>query len=126
LTGSDSECSEADERVSPDLARHGSVGICMHSGLLIVICKQEFRIVPKLHPQMQGGALVFYHFPLVAFPCIPFAIFLHSHPPPSFFPPVCCYLALCQQKITALVASIKQQVDLKSKNSFKDGFVVIL
>lgn len=128
MTGSDSECSEADERVSPDLTRQVSIGIYTHSWPLIVIYKQGFRIVLKLHPQMHGGALVFYHFPPPSFPGILFPIFLHSPcpPPPSPPPPICCHLALHQQKITAGLTSIKQQVDLKSRNSFKDGFIVFL
>lgn len=129
LTGSDSECSEADERVSPDLARHGSIWIYTHSWLLIVIYKQRFRIILKLRPQMPGGALVFCHLPPLSFPCIAFSIFLHSHPTPllPFSPHLLPFnITSAENHCSSGVASIKQQADLKSRNSFKDGFVVFL
>lgn len=114
---------------SPGLA-HGNWDHTYH-WLLAVIYKQGLRIVLKLHPQMHAGALVFFHALPLSFPCILLTVplcceYSSIHDPSCLFFPIFCHLALHQQKLTAGVTSIKQQVDLKSRNSFEDGFVVFL
>lgn len=70
-------------------------------------------------------SLLLLHHPFLAFQFL-YSSVVNIPPfttPAAFFS---LFSALYQQKITAGVTSIKQQVDLKSRNGFKDGFVVSL